>query len=135
MAVRILVAPAGARFSAESGSESGWLYDVVTGVASSEPDFRFTCMAGGSDDATPERIKVVTIGSWRSDELAGLSLPFRIDRAARAGVSSGQFDLVHHGLPFAAGRSFSIVGARAVRHGVPLVVGPVQTPLEWTGRE
>ena len=134
-AVRVLLAPAGSRFSAESGSETGWLYDLVTGIVASEPEFEFTCFAGGSDGQVPERVKVVAIGGWRGDELGGLVLPFRIDRAARAGVSSGQFDVVHHGLPFAAGWSFSVLGARAARHGVPLVVGPVQTPLEWTGPE
>ncbi len=135
MAVRILLAPAGPRFSAESGSEAGWLYDIVTGVVAREPEFEFTCFAGGADGQVPERVRVVAIRGWRADELGGLALPFRIDRAARAGVSSGQFDLVHHGLPFAAGWSFSVVGSRAARHGVPLVVGPVQTPLEWTGPE
>jgi len=131
--VRILVAPAGSRFSAESGSEDGWLYDIVTGVAYAKPDFEFTCITGKSDGHVPERVTVVTLGGWPADELGGIALPLRVARAAGKSVVSGQFDLVHHGLPFASGRSFSIVGVKAVRHGVPLVVGPVQTPLEWTG--
>ena len=135
MGVRILVAPAGSRFSAESGSEESWLYDIVSGVASAEPDFEFTCITGESNGRAPERVTVVTLGGSASDELGGLALPFRVARATRASVVSRQFDLVHHGLPFAAGRSFSIIGAWAGRRGVPLVVGPVQTPLEWTGRD
>ena len=133
MGVRILVAPAGSRFSASSGSEDGWLYDIVTGVASGEPDFRFTCVAGSSDGPAPERVRVVTLGGSPADELGSFALPFRVAMAARAIDVSGQFDLVHHGLPFAAGRSFTIVGLRAARRGIPLIIGPVQTPLEWTG--
>ncbi len=133
MATRVLVAPAGSRFSADAGSEDGWLYDIVSGVGSGELDIEFTCITGEFCGSAPERVKVVALGRWPADELGSLALPFRVARAARANFALSQFDIVHHGLPFALGRSFSIVGATAVRRGVPLVVGPVQTPLEWTG--
>lgn len=133
MATRVLVAPAGSRFSAEAGSEDGWLYDIVSGVASGEPDFEFACITGESRGPAPAQVRVVAVGGWPADELGSFALPFRVARAARANFTLSQFDVVHHGLPFAVGRSFSIVGGGAVRHRVPLVVGPVQTPLEWTG--
>ena len=135
MAPHVLVAPACARFSPEAASESGWIYDIVTGVATRCPDFRFTCLVAESAPELPMQIRVAALGSWRADALGGLALPWRISAAARPALRAGEFDLVHHGLPFAAGRSFSIVGTQAVRRGIPLVLGPVQTPLEWTGAD
>lgn len=135
MGPHILVAPAGSRFSAEAGSEDGWLYDIVTGVRSAEPEFEFTCITGESQGSELDGIRVVAVGRRSRDELDSFALPFRIARETRAQRVSRPFDLVHHGLPFAVGRTFSVLGARSVRRGVPFVVGPVQTPLEWTGSD
>jgi len=50
----IVVAPAGTRFSADAGSENGWIYDIVTGVAASEPNVRFTCVTEQADGPLPD---------------------------------------------------------------------------------
>lgn len=129
----IVVAPAGSRFSADVGSEDGWIYDIVTGVAAVEPDFRFTCITEQTDGAVPDGVHAVGIGRRRTEELGGLLLPLRMARAATAASRIDEVDLVHHALPFTVGRSFSLLTAQAHRRGVPVVIGPVQTPLEWTG--
>lgn len=133
MTRQIVVAPAGSRFSADSGSENGWIYDIVTAVAGAEPEFRFTCIAEQADGPVPDGVHSVGIGCRRTEELGGLLLPFRVARVAAAVSRLDEVDLVHHALPFAVGRSFSLLTARAHRRGVPVVIGPVQTPLEWTG--
>jgi len=130
---RILVAPAGSRFSSLAGSENGWIYDIVTGVRVLEPGICFTCITEQTDGAVPDGITPVGIGRRRTEELGGLLLPFRIARAAMLVGPLGGFDVVHHSLPFAIDRSFSLVAARAHRLGLPVIIGPVQTPLEWTG--
>lgn len=131
----ILVAPAGAHFSVDAGSEDGWVYDIVTGVAAAEPDFRFTCVSEHTDGPAPPRVHPVGIGRRRTEEIGGLLLPFRMARAASMHCRLEEVDLMHHALPFAVGRSFSLLAARAHRRGVPVVVGPVQTPLEWVGAD
>ncbi len=130
MTRRIVVAPAGSHFSATAGSEDGWIYDIVASMAAAEPDFRFTCIAEQTDGPVPDSVHAVGIGHRRTEELGGLLLPFRVAAAANR---LDEVDLVHHALPFAVGRSFSLLTARAHRSGVPVVIGPVQTPLEWTG--
>jgi len=128
-----VVAPAGSRFSADAGSEDGWIYDIVTGIAAVEPDFRFTCITEQTDGPVPDSVHAVGIGRRQTEEVGGLLLPFRVARVAAAANCLDEVGLVHHALPFAVGRSFSLLTARAHRNGVPVVIGPVQTPLEWTG--
>ena len=129
----IVVAPAGSRFSADAGSEDGWIYDIVSGVAASEPRFRFTCITEQADGQLPDGVHAVGIGRRRTEELGGLLLPIRMARAAAAVSRLDEVDVVHHALPFAVGRSYSLLAAWAHRRGVPVIIGPVQTPLEWTG--
>jgi len=130
---QIVVAPAGTHFSPDAGSENAWVYDIVTGVAAVEPSFRFTCITEQTDGPVISGVHPVAIGRRRSEEIGGVVLPFRIARAASAIGRLDDVGLVHHGLPFAVGLSFSLLAARARRHGVPVVIGPVQTPLEWMG--
>jgi len=131
----VLVAPAGSRFSPLAGSENGWIYDIITEVRSLDPKFRFSCITEQTDGAVPNGIRPVAIGRRRTEEVGGLLLPFRIARAAKSVGPLDGFDVVHHGLPFAIDRSFSLLTDRAHRRGVPVVIGPVQTPLEWTGSD
>lgn len=138
MTRHILVAPAGSRFSLNAGSEDGWVADIVTGVAAIDAQLRFTCVAEQTDGQFPTTIHPVAIGPRRTEELGGLLLPLRLDRAAGCMIpgdanSYGTADLLHHALPFSIGRTFSVLAERAVRRGLPVVVGPLQTPLEWTG--
>lgn len=132
---QVLVAPAGSRFSPLAGSEDGWIYDIVAGVAALESRFRFTCITEQSDGVIPDGIRPVGIGRRRTEEVGGLLLPFRMMRAVRSIGPLHGFDLVHHALPFAVGRSFSILTTQAHRREIPVVIGPVQTPLEWVGSD
>lgn len=133
MRATILVAPAAKRFAPGAPSEDRVVYDLVTGVAAREPNLRFVCMAEEIEGAAPGAVEPVAIGRRRTEEFGSAALPFRLAWAAwRRGGLRG-VDLVHHALPFAAGRTFSLLGYEAHRRGIPLVVGPVQTPLEWTG--
>lgn len=132
---QVLVAPAGTRFSPFAGSEDGWIYDIVTGVAALEPRFRFTCLTEQTDGVMPGGIRSMAIGQRRTEEVGGLLLPFRMVHAAKFAGPLYGFDVIHHGLPFTVGRSFSLLTARAHRQGIPVVIGPVQTPLEWVGSD
>jgi hypothetical protein len=131
---RILVAPAGSRFSADAGSEDGWIYEIVTGAVAAAPDLHFTCVAERVGGARPcDGVRPVAIGPRRTEELGGLLLPFRVARATGGAIGLGDVDLLHHALPFGVGRTFSLLADQAHRRGVPVVIGPVQTPLEWIG--
>ena len=131
--MRILVAPASTRFSPEAGSEDGWVYDIVAGVAAMGPNCRFTCIAEQAAGPAPEGVRVIAIGKRRTQEIGGLLLPLRVARAAKVGGLLDKVDVVHHALPFAIGRSFSLLALRARKLGLPLVIGPLQSPLQWVG--
>lgn len=141
MTRHILVAPAGSRFSPDAGSEDGWIFDIVSGVAAVDGDLRFTCMAERADGPPAKAVRSVAVGHRRLEDLGGLSLPFRLALATRNRDLGDRLHglqgvhLVHHALPFALGRTFSVLAAAASRRGVPIVVGPLQTPLEWTGAD
>ena len=85
----------------------------MTGVASREPDFDFSCITCDCFSPLPERVKVVTLRGWRAGEAGGPALPYRLATAACGPVVSGQFDLVRHRGPCASGSSFTGGDARA----------------------
>lgn len=138
MKQHVLVAPSGKRFAPDAGSENGWIVDIVTGIAEIDPELQLTCAAEQVGGRFPASIHPVDIGRRRSEELGGLLLPLRLARLAAGSAAIGGtrlegVSLLHHALPFAMGRTFSILAALAERRGLPVVVGPIQTPLEWTG--
>lgn len=124
MAALILVFATRSRFSTESGFGTAVVDVVVTRVACGDADLEFTCIFGGSGGPVPAWVRVETLGSWPTDELGRLAFPFRLASATCANFGLSQFDLVHHGLPFALLASFSLVGGGQVgRRGQVALVG------------
>jgi glycosyltransferase involved in cell wall biosynthesis len=132
---RVLIAPAAARFAAGAGSENGWVYDVVAEITKLDEDLHVTCVAEEGEAAGLERVELLTIGRRRSEEIGGALLPLRIARAIGHSGALDDADLVHHALPFAIGRTYSVLRWMATRRGLPFVLGPVQSPLEWAGAD
>lgn len=131
--MRTLIAPIASRFSPNAASESGWMYEIVTGMIKCAPDLRVTCVSETGDRVVHERIDQHIIGRRRSEEVGGAVLPLRIAAEVWQVGGLGNVDLVHHGLPFAPGRTYSLLAAQAARYRLPFVVGPVQAPLAWNG--
>jgi glycosyltransferase involved in cell wall biosynthesis len=130
---RVLLAPAAQRFSSVAVSENGWMYDIVFGMVELDPELHVTCVAETGDPVANAQVEQHLIGPRRSDEIGGAVLPLRIAAAVRSIGVLDQVNLVHHGLPFALGRTYSLLAWQAAQRRLPLVVGPVQTPLSWTG--
>lgn len=125
---RILVAPT----APASGSENTWIWDIVSEVNEQSEGLSFTCVTEGGTGHEHNGLDLVVLRARSHEELGGALLPFRIAIAARrSGVLAGA-DIVHHALPFALGRTYSLLAAQTRWRRVPFVVGPVQTPLEWT---
>jgi glycosyltransferase involved in cell wall biosynthesis len=99
----------------------------------SDPDLMIHCVAEQADITARPGLKVTKLGPRRTVNVGGALLPVRIALAARQQGWLAQSDVVHHGLPFAAGRTFSFLIERAWQLGLATIVGPVQAPLEWTG--
>ena len=131
----VLLAPAARQFTSTAGSESGWIFDIVTGLIELDPELHFTCVAETVDPKTYERMEQYAIGSRRSDEVGGAMLPFRIARATRQLGILDRVDLIHHGLPFGLNRTYSILALQAARRQLPFVVGPIQSPLSFRGSD
>ncbi len=133
--VRVLLAPAARRFSSIVGSENGWMYDIVTGMIELCPELYFTCVAETADALTCNHIEHYAIGRRRSEEIGGAALPLRIATATRRLGLLDRTDLVHHGLPFMPGRTYSVLAFQAARRNLPFVVGPIQSPLAFYGSD
>ncbi|HVB51814.1 MAG TPA: glycosyltransferase [Acidimicrobiales bacterium] len=131
----MLLAPAAWQFTSFAGSESGWVYDIVTGMLENDPELHFTCIAESVDSLVVDRMEQHAVGTRRTVEVGGAVLPLRIAATTRRMKILDRVDLVHHGLPFALDRTYSVIARQAARRQLPFVVGPIQTPLTFMGSD
>ncbi len=127
---RVLLAPASVIWKAGAGSENGWLFDIAEALAGR--GYTFEVIAEEADGSGPQ-VTTVALGKRKIAALGGLALPFRVASEVVRRRMLANTDLVHHGMPFALGRTFSLLPLLAARRGVPFVLGPVQVPHSWTG--
>lgn len=132
---RVLLAPAAWQFTSIAGSESGWVYDIVTGMLENDPELHFTCIAESVDSLVVDRMEQHAVGARRTVEVGGALLPLRVAATTRRMKILDRVDLVHHGLPFALDRTYSVIARQAARRRLPFVVGPIQTPLTFMGSD
>jgi glycosyltransferase involved in cell wall biosynthesis len=129
---RVLLAPASVIWKASAGSENGWLFDIAEALAGA--GYVFDVIAEEADGSGPQD-RTVALGKRKIAPLGGLALPFRVASAVVRRRMLANADLVHHGMPFALARTFSLLPLLAARRGVPFVLGPVQAPQSWTGAD
>ena len=127
---RVLLAPASVIWKAGAGSENGWLFDIAEVLAGA--GYTFEVIAEEADGLGPQET-TVALGKRKIAALGGLALPFRVASEVVRRRMLANTDLVHHGMPFALGRTFSLLPLLAARRGAPFVLGPVQVPQSWTG--
>jgi hypothetical protein len=136
MTQRVLVAPAGSRFSSEAGSEEGWVADIVTRVADIDSDLWFACVAEETGGRFSSTVHPVAVGRWRTEELSGCCCPCAW--TGRQGFTYPAGQMATPVSTCSTTHCSSLWGAPSAswpcgRHGLPVVVGPLQTPLEWIG--
>lgn len=131
--IRVVLAPAARYFHHGIGSENGWMVDMVTCLTKIDPGIRFFCVAETADEFSENGIETVSLGKRNAEILGGALLPFRIvfRKVVLRQVCKAQ--IIHHGLPFSIGRTFSLLAPLCRILGLPFVVGPVQIPQQWMG--
>jgi glycosyltransferase involved in cell wall biosynthesis len=112
------------------GSELGWAYNIADRIGSELP--ASVVITGRSMVQTrPYRIVELTPRETRINFglLYALTFSARYTIAAIRTLEREQFDLVHHVLPFAVGKTHNVAAMRN-RATTPYVIGPVQAPLD-----
>ncbi len=128
--MRILFCPAHQIYDAENeGSEFAWTFNIADRVASRFPG---SLVVTGRTEIgrRPYRIVSLTPGERRFN--AGVAYALRFNAlytlATMRALHRGEFDLVHHVLPFALDRTYNLAAALPGRR-TPFVIGPIQMPL------
>ena len=128
--MRILFCPAHYVYDdTREGSELAWSYNIADRISSIFPD---SVVVTGRSTVGSRRYRIVEVTPGETRLNFGLrhALAFntRYTLAAFRGLRSDRFDIVHHVLPFALGRTYNFA---VLRHGsrTPFVIGPVQSPL------
>lgn len=126
----VLLAPGSCIWKAGVGSENGWLFDVVQALGGA--GYVFEVIAEEADGSGSQR-STVALGRRRIASFGGFALPFRVAGSVVRRRMLAGVHIVHHGMPFGVGRTFSLLPRMAARRGIPFVLGPVQVPQTWTG--
>lgn len=129
---RVLLAPAALRWAPDAGSEHAFTYGFAEILE--QRGWSFLVVA---EEAGPGAMgEVHAVGRRRTDHLGGLRLPLRIALfAAKPGSPAKDVALVHHGLPFALDRTFSLLPYLHHFRRLPFVVGPLQPPQLWVAAD
>ena len=133
--MNVLVAPSGRRFSSKEFSENGWIYDIVTGVASQNPSIRLTCVSEFIGNEHLNNIHEIAVRERRAEIVGGFLLPFRIRKIIKRIDKVSNFDVFHHALPFSIGRSFSLLPLLSKKTKKAFIVGPLQRQLSIIDRD
>lgn len=130
-AVKVLMAPAASQLFPDSGSEGGWISDLVATMVEMRDDLDVICLPEDGGGFASPRITVIPVGGRKVPALGGLWLPFKILRQTARNRLWRDADVIHHALPFALDRTFSLLPY--FLSDLPLVLGPVQVPQGWVG--
>lgn len=127
--MKILIAPSHVHFDGSGkGSEVGWAFDLVHRLATRHPES--VVVTGRALALPPHDYRVVQVDpqSARVDvgPRAAVAFTVKCALAGRRLLAAETFDVAHHVLPYALG---STLHPQMRRHGLPLVIGPVQNPL------
>lgn len=128
--MRILFCPAHYVYDPSAGSELSWAYNIVDRVASRLPA---SLVVTGKSKVDGKPYRVVELTPRETAVNFGLTNAFAFNTkytvATFRELRRTRFDVVHHVLPFAIGKTYNLA---ALWHGTrtPFVIGPVQPPLE-----
>jgi glycosyltransferase involved in cell wall biosynthesis len=128
--MRVLFCPTHQIYDAENeGSEFAWAFNIADRIASRFPDS--VVVTGRTEaGARPYQIVSLTPDEWRFNASVAYAIKFntRYTLATVRALRRGEFDLVHHVLPFGLDRTYNIAAALLARQ-TPFVIGPIQMPL------
>lgn len=131
--VRILFCPAHVVYSSRRGSEIGWAFDLVDRLARRHPG---SVVVTGRCEEGGLPYRVVEVQRERRDvnltPRASAEFTLRCGIAANKLARRHRFDVVHHVLPFALGKTQRLPLRGAL---IPTLIGPVQTPLGYRGAD
>jgi glycosyltransferase involved in cell wall biosynthesis len=133
--MRILISPFHYSLS-KAGSEIEWSYRLAEKLAEF-PDVEFDIIYGFKTDSFP------TTPHPRIHEHALYSRPFAFNtqnsllfhwrsyRLAKRIIHKQRPHIIHHMLPFAIDRTPNLLALHKNLNDIPLVIGPIQSPLEY----
>lgn len=111
------------------GSELSWAYNIADRIGSV---YQTSVVVTGRSTVGLRPYRIVEVDPDEDRVNFGLAHAFmfntRYTIAALRALHRGHYDVVHHVLPFAIGRTYNVA---ALRHGstTPFVIGPVQPPV------
>lgn len=129
--LRVLSAPTCRMWRSAPSSEDGWLPTIFGQLLELEPVFAVTALVEDALVTSRPGLRLISVGRRHRELLGSVALPAKTTLAVVQGRLLESVDVVHIGLPFALGRTQSGVAALARRRGLPVVVGPVQSPQSW----
>ncbi len=129
--LRVLCAPTCRTWRSAPESEDGWLPTVFEQLLELESGFAVTALVEEALVASRPGLRLIPVGRRRGELLGSAALPAKTTLAVARGRLLESVDVVHIGLPFALSRTQSGVAALARRRGLPVVIGPVQSPQSW----
>lgn len=128
--MRVLFCPAHYVYDdSREGSELSWAYNIADRIGSV---FSGSVVVTGKSTVGARPYRIIEVTPQETRVNFGLVHAFRFNarytRAAFRAMREGRFDVVHHVLPFAIGKTYNVA---ALRHGaeIPFVIGPVQPPV------
>jgi glycosyltransferase involved in cell wall biosynthesis len=128
--LRILFCPAHYLYEdGRDGSELSWAYNIADRVASQLPS---SVVVTGRSMVHARPYVILELTPWENRVNFGLrhALTFnaRYTRAANNALEHERFDVLHHVLPFAVGKTHNLAALRH-RAVTPYVIGPVQPSI------
>jgi glycosyltransferase involved in cell wall biosynthesis len=112
------------------GSELSWAYNIADRIGSQLPA---SVVITGKSTVGARPYRIIELTPWEDRLNFGLLHAFmfnaRYTFAAIRALRREHFDVVHHVLPFAVGKTHNVAALRN-RPTTPYIIGPVQPPLE-----
>jgi glycosyltransferase involved in cell wall biosynthesis len=129
--LRILFCPTHYLYDdAREGSELAWAYNIADRIGRECPG---SVVITGKSSVRARPYRIIELTPWETRLNFGLLSAFafnaRYTLAALRALQLERFDLVHHVLPFAIGKTHNVAALRH-RGTTPYVIGPVQPPLK-----
>jgi glycosyltransferase involved in cell wall biosynthesis len=127
--MKILFCPAHYLYGAErEGSEFAWAFNIADRIAARLPGS--AVVTGYSEVVRPYRIVSLMPDerTFKAGELHALRFNTTYTLHTLRALRHGEFDVVHHVLPFALGRTYN-AAILWPRRRTPFVIGPIQAPL------
>ncbi|HEY9205832.1 MAG TPA: glycosyltransferase family 4 protein [Candidatus Methanoperedens sp.] len=131
-----MVAPAHATLKNDYGSEISWSYELIKGLYAMNLNicaiFNYKYINNSNDIFRCGKIITLSNKKIIHPDLSNIFIfNIRYFFVAMKLIKREKFDLVHHMLPFAYGKTFNLIPFFGYTKEIPFIIGPLQQPLNF----